>query len=158
MDKTKKFFLSFLFVLGALFLLAGFSLVMAFVYNFENTSENIISIVYLFLHLIVLAFAFYYAFRAYMFKPSLMNIVMIDENGLVIKKSRRVAIIIATISLIFVIFSLAMLFGLNKVITFLSAGTIYAFLNSGASVGITSLYFIFYPKVHKAENNVKARE
>ena len=157
MDKTKKFFLSFLFVLGALFLLAGFSLVMAFVYNFENTSENIISIVYLFLHLIVLAFAFYYGFRAYMFKPSLMNIVMIDENGLVIKKSRRVAIIIATISLIFVIFSLAMLFGLNKVITFLSAGTIYAFLNSGASVGITSLYFICYPKVHKAENNVKAR-
>ena len=158
MDKTKKFFLSFLFVLGGLFLLAGFSLVRVFVFEFEKTSENIISIVYLFLHLIVLAFAFYYAFRAYIYKPSLMNTVMIDEHGFVIKKSRRVAIIIATISLVLVAFSLAMIFGLNKVISFISPGTIYAFLNSGASVGITCVYFTIYPKVHKDENNVKSRE
>ena len=158
MDKTKKFFLSFLVVLGALFVLAGFSLIMVFVVDFKSTSENIISIGYLFLHLVVLAFAFYYAFRAYISRPNLMNVVMVDEHGLVIKKSKRVAIIIATIAFALAAFALAMLFGLSKVVTFLSPGTVYAFLNVGLSVGVTCLYFLAYPKFHKEEYIVKSRE
>ena len=149
MNKTKKFFLAFLLALSMLFLITCFSIIIVFVFKFENTSENIISTVYLFLYLIAVTFFFYYALKAYLTKPSVMNIIMIDEHGQIIQKSKRTTLILVIISALFFAFSLAMILGLNKVITFLSTGTIYAILNTSLGVGVVCLFFHFYPNFHE---------
>lgn len=149
MSKTKKFFLAFFLSLACLFLLTCFSIIVVFVFKFENTSENIISTVYLFLYLIAVTFFIYYALKAYLTKPSVMNIIMIDERGQTIQKSKATTLILAIISAVFFAFSLAMLLGLRKVITIFSTGTIYAILDTSLGVGIVCLFFHFYPKFHE---------
>ena len=149
MSKTKKFFLGFVIALAALFLFACFSIIFVFVFKFESTSENVISTIYLFLYLIALTVTIYHAVRAYISKPSVMNIIMIDEHGQIIQKSKRVTLILVIISAVFFAFTLAMICGLNKVITIFSVGTIYAVMNTSLGVGTVCLFFHLYPKFHE---------
>ena len=148
MSQTKKLLIYFLCAIGALFLIAGYSIISVFIVNFNADSDTIVPVIYLFLHLIVLAFAFYYVFRAYVSKPVLMSVFMIDEYGNVIKKSKKVAMVLFILGLLLVGFNLAMLFGLNKIITIFSLGLQYAVLNTALTVGTGSIFFYIYPKVH----------
>lgn len=158
MNKTKKFFLAFLIAIGALFLFTCFAIIRIFVFSFDGTTENVIGAVYLFLLLLAESYIFYQAFRAYIIKPSVMNIVMIDEHGIVIQKSVRVSLVLTIISSVFFAFTLALELGLNKVITIFSTGVTYAVMNTALVVGILALFFHLYPHFHTPIEKKNAEE
>ena len=148
MSKTKKYNLAFLCAIGILFVVASFSIISVFVFNFDSSTENVISTIYLFLYLIALTFIFYNSFRSYLTKSQVMSVMMIDEHGFVIKKSKRNSLILAIVSFVFFVFSLALACGLNKIITIFSKGVIYAVLNTSLAILVISLFFHFYPLIH----------
>lgn len=151
MNKEKKFFLTLLICLGALFLLACISIIFVFVVDFQNTSENIMSTVYLFIHSIIVAVAFYFTFKAFMQKSQLMSILMIDERGNAIKKSQIVASILASLSFIVGIYFMLLCFSLPIPLQEFAKGLKFTLMNVGFSVGIVSLFFALYPKVYIKE-------
>ena len=155
MNKTKKYLLAFLFALGTLFLVGCASIIIIFVIDFKGSSENIIGTVYLFLYLLAIAYIFYVTFRAFLTKPQVLSVVMIDNHGNVIKKSQSTTLVLAIISGLFFAFTLALACGLNIVIPIFSNGVTYAIMNTALAVLVISLFFHFYPKFHDSNLVVK---
>lgn len=147
MSKEKKLFLSLSLCLGAMFILATVSIIFVFVIDFENTSQNIMSTVYLFLHSIIVAVAFYFSFKAYLQKSQLMNVFMIDEKGNTIKKSQIVAIVLCSIFFVIGLYSTLLVLNLSIPLSFFARGLKFCLMNVGYSVGIVILHFALYPKV-----------
>ena len=148
MDKTKNLFLGLVITIGALFAGCCTSIIGVFVDNFQSDSGNILGLVYLFLHLVILASAFYFAFKAYYTgKSSLIGVVAMDERGNLIKKTRVVAIVISSLFLVVGIYATLLVFNLEIPLNFFSKTLKFAIMNVGYSVGIVGLFFIFYPLV-----------
>lgn len=156
MKKEKKLFLGLSIALGLLFILAVVSIIFVFVIDFTNTSENIMGTVYLFIHSLIIAVAFYYTFKAFMQKSQLMSIFMIDERGEVIKKSVVVASILAGVFLAIGVYFTLLCFNLNIPLAFFAKGIRFTLMNVGYSVGIVSLAFALYPKFYDKENIIVA--
>jgi len=148
MKKEKKLFLSLATCLALLFILTVVSIVFVFVIDFQNTSENIMATVYLFIHSLIVAVAFYYAVKAYLQKSQLMAIFMIDESGKPIKKSRIVCIVFTALSFIVAIYFTLLVFGVNIPLQNFANGLKHTLMNVGYAVGITTLHFAVYPKVY----------
>ena len=100
MSKTKKYLLAFLCAIGLLFLVACASIIIIFVLDFKSSGDNIIGTAYLFLYLLAIAYIFYITFRAFLTKPQVLSVVMIDDHGQVIKKSVNTTLILSINSLI----------------------------------------------------------
>ena len=99
MKKGKALFLGFLIVLVGLFGLCGFSLIKCFVYGTAEEGEsNVLEIIYLFLHLIMIAIVFYLTFRAFRIKSSIIRLMMLDDNE---KKTAKTLIISGILSGLF---------------------------------------------------------
>lgn len=148
MLKEKKLFLILSIALGALFLLACISIVFVFVIDFQNTSENIMATVYLFIHSLIVAGAFYFALKAFLQKSQLMAILMIDEHGNKITKSFVVAIVLSSLSFLVGIYFMLLCFNLPIPLQDFAKGLKFTLMNVGYSIGIVSLAFAIYPKVY----------
>lgn len=148
MLKEKKLFLILSIALGALFLLACVSIVFVFVIDFQNTSENIMATVYLFIHSLIVAGAFYFALKAFLQKSQLMAILMIDEHGNKITKSFVVAIVLSSLSFLVGIYFMLLCFNLPIPLQDFAKGLKFTLMNVGYSIGIVSLAFAIYPKVY----------
>lgn len=157
MNREKKFFLVLAILLAALFVLATVSIIFVFVINFVNTSENIMAVVYLFVHSLIIAGAFYYSFKAFLQKSQLMAIFMIDERGVAIKKSRIVASILCALAFGVGIYFMLLCFGINIPPQGFSNGVKFMLMNVGYSVGIVSLFFALYPKFYQIENHAEVQ-
>lgn len=148
MLKEKKLFLILSIALGALFLLACISIVFVFVIDFQNTSENIMATVYLFIHSLIVAGAFYFALKAFLQKSQLMAILMIDEHGNKITKSFVVAIVLSSLSFLVGIYFMLLCFNLPIPLQDFAKGLKFTLMNVGYSIGIVSFAFAIYPKVY----------
>lgn len=155
MNKTKKYLLSFLIALGSLFFIACASIILIFIIDFKTSSENIIGVVYLFLYLLAIAYIFYTAFRAYLTKPQILSVVMIDDHGQVIQKSKNTSLVLAIIGGAIFAFTLALALGLDKTIQIFSKGVTFAVMNTALAFLTISLFFHFYPKFHDYTQVVK---
>lgn len=152
MKKVKKLFASLSICLGLLFALCCTSIIFVFVYNFNNVSEELLAVAYLFIHLIILAVVFYLSFKAYLQKPQIMNILMIDENNQPIKKSKIVALIFTILGFIVGVYFTLLVFNLSIPLSFMSSGLKHALMNVGYSVALIALHFYLYPSIFKLEN------
>ena len=155
MSKTKKYLLSLLVAEASLFLVACASIIVIFVIDFKSSSENIIGTVYLFLYLLAIAYIFYTTFRAYLTKPQVLSVVMIDDHGLVIKKSVNTSLVLAIIGGVLFALTFAMALGLDTLIPIFSKGVTFAIMNTALAVLVISSYFHVYPKYHDYTQVVK---
>ena len=159
MSKTKKFLVAFLCAVALLFLVACASIIMVFVvgYTKENASESIIGVVYLFLYLLATAYIFYQVFRAFLTKPQILSVVMIDERGQIIKKSVTTTLVLMIISGLLFAFSFAIAVGLDKVLPIFSKAVSFAIMNTSLAVFTICLFFHIYPKFHDFSLIIKER-
>lgn len=150
MSKTKKFLVAFLCAIGMLFLIACASIILIFVigYDKKSASESIIGVVYLFLYLLAVAYMFYATFRAFLTKPQVLSVVMIDDHGLVIKKSVTTTLVLMIISGAIFAFSFAMACGLDKVLPIFSKAVSFSIMNTALAVLVICFFFHIYPKFH----------
>jgi hypothetical protein len=155
MSKTKKYLLAFLCAIGGLFFVGCASIIIIFVIDFKSSSENIIGTAYLFLYLLAIAYIFYITFRAYLTKPQVLSVVMIDDHGLVIKKSLTTTLVLSIIAGAIFAFTFALAVGLDKVIPIFSKGVTFALMNTALAVLVICLFFHFYPKFHDTSLVVK---
>lgn len=155
MKKERILLLSFLIALGGLFVLCGFSLVRCFVYGgeLEEGDNNILEIGYLFIHLIMIAIIFYLAIRGFIVKISILNLIMLDENGQRNKKSLIISGVLSGVFLFVGIYSTLHVLGLNMPpLNFFSPSTAHDLMNAGYLFGIVALVFFLYPFLHEEEN------
>ena len=154
MKKEKVLFLILLIVLVGLFGLCGYSLVQCFVFNVagEDTGSHFMEIMYLFLHLIMIAIVFYLVFRAYKIKPSLIQLMTLDVDGNKMTKSFVISLILSVFFLFMGIYSTLNLCGLKTPpLDIFPKGLIHDLMNAGYFVGAISLTFLIYPFVHEKE-------
>lgn len=154
MNKEKALFLIFSIVLVGLFGLCGFSLVQCFVYGAggEDTGSHILEIIYLFLHLIMVAIVFYLAFRAFKVKTSITNLLMLDVNGVKITKSLVISGIVAALFLFLGIYSTLHICGLKTPpLDVFPIGLSHDFMNAGYLIGSIALVCFIYPFIHVPE-------
>lgn len=146
-------------VVGALFFLACFSIIVNFVYDFNSSSDNILATVYLFIHLIIIGIAFYFVIKAFLYKSSLMSVFMIDEYKHPILKSKIVAIVLSSICLVCGIYSTLLSIGLGIPLSnVFSKALKFAFMNVFYSVGFVSLFFALYPIAFLKENSESSKK
>jgi len=133
--------------LGVLFALVCFSIIRVFVINFEKTSQNGLAVAFLFLHMVLIAVAFYMATKAFLRGPSLMNVLMTDDHGNALKKSVVVASIICGLGWLIGVYMLILVCGANSFLSFFAPALKYALMNVGFSVAIVAAFFAHYPMV-----------
>lgn len=152
MSKTKKLFLALMIITIVLFLGCGASIIISFVNEFDTSSASVLALVYLFLHLIVLALVFYLSFKAfYTDKSSLLAVFSLDEKGNLISRTKVVAIVVASLFFIIGIYFTLELLISNMPLTFFTKTLKFALMNVGYSVGIVALFFILFPIVTREE-------
>lgn len=148
MKKENVLFLILTIVLVGLFALCGYSLVQCFVYGAggEDTGSHILEIIYLFLHLIMIAIVFYLSFRAFKIKPSVTPLVMLDVNGIKIKKSLIISGIVGVLFLFVAIYSTLHLFGLKTPpLDIFPIGLTHDLMNAGYFFAVIAITLFIYP-------------
>ena len=154
MNKEKSLFLALIIVEVALFVLCGYSLVQCFVYGDGGTDagSHFLEITYLFLHLIMIAIVFYLTFRAFRIKPAIIHLIMLDVNGIRIRKSLIISGIIATVFLFLGIYSTLHICGLKTPpLDVFPIGLVHDLMNAGYLFGFIALSFFLYPFIHENE-------
>ncbi len=158
MNREKVLFLIYSIILVGLFVLCGYSLIQCFVYNPSGDSDgsHVLEIIYLFLHLIMLAIVFYLSFRAFKIKTSIVNLIMLDENGVKMKKSLIISAIIAVFFLFSGIYATLAICGLRlPPFDIFPIGMAHDIMNAGYFFGSIALICFIYPfiKVESKETN-----
>lgn len=151
MKKEKALFLVLSIVLIGLFILCGFSLVTCFVYGTGGDfGSHVLEIVYLFLHLIMVAIVFYLAFRAFKVKASIVNLLMLDVNGVKITKSLVISGILSVLFLFVGIYSTLHILGLQTPpLDIFPIGLSHDFMNASYLFASISITCFVYPFIHK---------
>lgn len=157
MKKEKALFLGFLIVLVGLFGLCGFSLIKCFVYGTAEEGEsNVLEIIYLFLHLIMIAIVFYLTFRAFRIKSSIIRLMMLDDNE---KKTAKTLIISGILSGLFYtigIYATLHIFGLKMPpLDYFSMSLSHDLMNAGFFFGSIGLVFFLYPFLYEKDEKSK---
>lgn len=155
MKKEKILLLCLLIVLGALFILCGFSLVKCFVYStaLEEGDNNVLEIGYLFIHLIMNAIIFYLAFRGFKLKISIMNLLMLDDSGNRSKKALIISGVLSGVFFVIGIYSTLHILGLPMPpLNYLSLSTSHDLMNAGFLFGAVALTFFLYPFLYEKED------
>ena len=157
MKKERALFLIFSIVLVGLFGLCGYSLIQCFVYNApkDDVGSHVLEIIYLFLHLIMVAIVFYLAFRAFKIKSSIVRLLMLDVNEVKIPKALIISAVVAVLFLFLGIYSTLHLFGLQTPpLDIFPIGLTHDLMNAGYLIGSIALVCFLYPFIHvKDENN-----
>ena len=154
MNKEKTLFLILSIVLLGLFVLCGYSLVVCFVYGDGDTDidSHVLEIIYLFLHLIMIAIVFYLSFRAFKIKTSIANLLMLDVNGVRIIKSLIISGIIGGISLFIGVYATLHLCGLKTPpLHVFPTGLAYDLMNAGYFFTVVAITLFIYPFICKKE-------
>lgn len=152
--KKSNYFLALLIDLGALFALVCFSIIFA-VTKSSSVAENVkvehfMGFAYLFIHLIVLAFLFYFTLKAYLTKSQLVSIFMTNEDGSLNKKARVRAIVGAFIFGIIGVYFGLISFGLDIPLSFFALGLKLALMNVGISASSVCVFLaVFKPSNEK---------
>lgn len=155
MNKEKTLFLILSIALIGLFVLCGYSLIQCFVYNAggEDIGSHVLEIIYLFLHLIMLAIVFYLAFRAFKVKTSITNLLMLDVNEVRIVKSLVISGILAVFFLFVGIYATLAVCGLRlPPFDIFPIGIAHDLMNAGYFFGIIALVCFLYPFIHVKED------
>ena len=152
MKNKSKYFLGLTLLISGLFLFCCFSIIFC-VLNMNNVPEdkrveNAMGFVYLFLHLIIVAVAFYYALKSYLQKDQILSIIRTQDNGKKNPKAYRNTLIFSIIFIIFGIWFFLNSFGILQIMKFFSMGLNVALCNAGISISSVAFYMYFYePKV-----------
>lgn len=155
MNKERSLFLALLIVEVLLFGLCGYSLVQCFVYDSSLTDggSHFLEITYLFLHLVMVAIIFYLTFRAFKIKPSIIHLMMLDENESKTTKSLIISGVIAALFLFMGIYSTLFVCGLKlPPLDIFSLGLVHDLMNAGYLIGFIALTFFLFPFVHVKED------
>lgn len=148
MNREKTLFLIYSIILVGLFILCGYSLIQCFVYNpsGDNDGSHVLEIIYLFLHLIMVAIVFYLSFRAFKVKTSIVNLLMLDVNGVKTKKSLIISGIIAVFFLFSGIYATLAISGLRlPPFDIFPIGMAHDIMNAGYFFGSIALVCFIYP-------------
>ena len=162
MKSKSKYFLGLTILFSVLFLFCCFSIIYSWI-NLSNIDEsevsgNILSIVYLFIHLLVLSAGIYFAFKSYFYKDSLLSIFMTLENGQKNEKAFKKALILSISFGLVGIYFFLNAFKIISVMSFLSLALNVAITNVCFTVSFVSLYIYFYKPKKIKEVDVKPIE
>lgn len=151
MKKEKALFLALSLVMIGLFILCGFSLVTCFVYGTgDEFGSHVLEIIYLFLHLIMVAIVFYLAFRAFKVKASIVNLLMLDVNGVKITKSLIISGIVGAIFLFTGIYSTLHICGLKTPpLDIFPVGLSHDIMNASYLFASIAIACFIYPFIHE---------
>ena len=151
MNKEKALFLALSIVMIGLFILCGYSLVICFVYGTgDDLGSHVLEIIYLFLHLIMVAIVFYLAFRAFKVKASIVNLLMLDVNGVKITKSLVISGIVGAIFLFTGIYSTLHICGLKTPpLDIFPVGLSHDIMNASYLFASISITCFVYPFIHR---------
>ena len=158
MNKERALFLALSIVLVLLFGLCGYSLVSCFVYGTgDELGSHVLEIIYLFLHLIMVAIVFYLAFRAFKVKTSILNLLMLDVNEVKITKSLVISGILSVLFLFMGFYATLHICGLKTPpLDIFPIGLSHDLMNAGYLFGFVSLTCFVYPWFHvKKDPDVK---
>ena len=153
MKRKSPYFFNLLIFYGIAFLITGFSLIYC-VLNGSNIPEDqhiehSLGFIYLILHFIIIAFFFFFTFKAYIGKSSLIQIIMTNEDGSKNKKSYRNAIIFTSIFGVILLYFLLLICGVKMPLIFFSLGLKFAILNLSLLISGTALFLVFYKPISK---------
>lgn len=147
--KTKsKYFLGLTILTSSLFLFCCFSIIF-YVLRIDTVPEsqkveNGMAFVFLFLHLIIVAFAIYMSLKAYIKKSQLLIVIMTNEHGTKNPKSYRNTLIFSIIFGIFGLWFFLNSFGILHIMKFFSLCLNLALTNVGLFIFSVTLYMHFY--------------
>ncbi len=152
MKKEAKLFVGFCIGLGLSFLLCGFSLIRCFVFGFKGDEimSDILEITYLFMHLIIVAIIFYFAFRAIKFGSFFINNLTVDQYGNKYLKKHITFIVLSVLFLGLSIYATLAVIGL-KVPLYDLMGLIiwHDLMNAGYLLTMIFVSFVIYPYVNE---------
>ena len=149
MNKEKKFFLTFTLIFTALFIFDCFSIINVFVFNFVNSSENLLSVAYLFLQMIILALFFYWSLKAYLTKSRILSVMCLYDNGTINKSVVTKGIVFASIFFLASIYFGLSWIGLNLGLDFFVTGLKSALTNFSLMITAVAMSFVLYPYLTK---------
>lgn len=156
MKKERALFLIYSIVLVGLFVLCGYSLIQCFVYNTssEDVGGHVLEIIYLFLHLIMVAIVFYLAFRAFKVQSSIARLLMLDVNEVKMVKPLIISGIVATLFLFIGFYSTFHILGLQTPpLDIFPIGLTHDLMNAGYLIGSIALVLFLYPFIHVKNEN-----
>ena len=148
MKRRNKYFLYLALIFVGLFACTCFSIIYSVIglnaIAPEKRAGNTLSLVALFIHLIILGVCFYWAMKAYLYKSSIVAIIMVDDRGNKNPKSYRNAMVFAIIFGIFGIFFLLNSFGILHFTEVLTVALNLMLTNLGLTISFVALYLFFY--------------
>lgn len=151
MKRKSKYFLGLLILIIGLFVITAASVIYCILNGSsvaeEQTTEHIMAMVYMFLHLAVVAIFSFFAFKAYYIKSVLVSVFMTSEDGSKNIKARNRAIVLASIFGVLAIYFLILCFGADIFLSFFSLGLKFALMNFFLSIASISLYLVFYKPI-----------
>ncbi len=155
MKRRNKYFLYLSFVFIGLFVFSCFSIIYSVLkYNAVPESEragNVLSMVALFLHLLIVAVGYYYSLKAYLYKSSLVAVVMVDDRGNKNPKAYRNALIVGCVFGVLGLFFALNSFGALHLTKVLSLSLNLELTNLGLGVSTISLLLLLY----KPDRNIE---
>lgn len=148
MKEKSKYFLGLVILTIALFIFCCFSIIFN-VINLSNLPEekrveNFMAFAYLFIHLIIVAVAIYFALKSYLVKDQILSVFMTLENGQKNPNSYRNSLIFSIFFGIFGLWFFLNSFGILHIMSFFSLGLNLALTNVGLSVASIAFYTYFY--------------
>ena len=149
----KRFFKIVLTIIAILFFFTCFSIIFCLLnsstVNETQSSSHIMSIVYMFLHLLIEAAAFYYSFKALVNGSALFKAIMYDMNGNINKSGKIKALVTVCISSIISIYLVFTLFFDNLFLGFFALGLKFALLNFFILLSAIAVFFYTYKAEEK---------
>ncbi len=159
MKKTKSFFLGLCIATVISFFLAGYSLIVCFVYGpvDENSAgSHFLEISYLFIHIIACGILFYLFFRAMKFGSFFIENVTLDEEKNPYKGKRILFIVLSVIFLFIAVYSTMQISGMNLPLSSELGYVIWHdLMNAMYLLTIIFASFVIYPFMYD-KNSAKA--
>ena len=114
----------------------------------ENFNNNIFELIYMAVHLVILATAIIFSIQSLKQGSSFMNDLMYDERKIVSKKAKIISLVFSFLGLFALIYSTLLFFKVDIPSFHFPLGLIIILINVGLAVFIIALFFYFYPIIH----------
>ena len=151
MKSKNRYFLYLSLIFVGLFVFCCFSIIYSIVFlnatPAEKRAGNTLSLIALFVHLIIVSVGFYWSLKAYLYKSSIVAVIMVTDRGEKNPRSYRNTLIFSIIFGIFAIFFALNSFGALHLTSILTISLNLMLTNLGFTVSFVALYLFFYKPI-----------
>ena len=151
MKQRNKYFFYLTLILGCLFAFCCFSIIYSVLAHNalpkEKRSGDLLALVALFLHLLIVSVGIYLSLKAYLNKPRIVSVIMVDDRGNKNPKSYRNTLIFSIIFGLIGVFFFLNSFGILHLTEILTVTLNLMITNFGFTVSFVALYLYFYKPI-----------